>query len=113
MRNVYVCECIGLDNELFTKSYDEILNEIFENPSNYSIFVRMKVETNLYICCSRMIEICYEIQKYYFFSKTCSKKSNSMCVSCFSLLKYGFLEICKVCISPLQVKLLPFLIKIK
>ena len=113
MRNVFVCGCIGYDSELFTKSYEEILLEIFENPSDYSIFVRIKVETNLYICCSRMIEICYRIHRWYFYNKTCSKQSNSMCVSCFSLLKFGFKEICKVCICPLQVKLLPFLIKIK
>ena len=112
MKNVFVCGCIGFDSELFTKSYEEILLEIFENPSDYSIFVRIKVDTNLYICCSRMIEICYRIHRWFFNNKTCCKQHN-MYVSCFDLLKYGFKSICNVCICPLQVKLLPFLIKIK
>ena len=34
-------------------------------------------------------------------------------VSCISLLKFGFRNICQVCVCPLQVKLFPFLIKVK
>ena len=113
MKNVYICGCLGFKDEIHKKTYDEILDEIFNNPSNYSIFVRMKVETDLYICCVRMIEFCYKCNRWYFFNKTCRSQMSSMVVSCFSLLKFGFREICKVCICPLQVKLLPFLIKIK
>ena len=49
MKNVYICGCLGFKVEIHKKTYDENLDEIFNNPSNYSIFVRMKVETDLYI----------------------------------------------------------------
>ena len=115
MRNVFVCECIGFDSELYKKSYDQILNEIFNNPSDYSVyFVRMKINEDLYVCCVRMIEFCYKCNRwFFFFNKTCSSQMSGMTVSCISLLKFGFREICKVCQCPLQTKLLPHLIKIK
>ena len=68
MRNVFVCECIGFDSELYKKSYDQILNEIFNNPSDYSVyFVRMKTNEDLYVCCVRMIEFCYKCNRWFFF----------------------------------------------
>ena len=52
MRNVYICECFGFKDEIHKKTYDEISHEIFDNPSNYSIFVR-KLEQ---ICISAALE---------------------------------------------------------
>ena len=111
MKNIYVCGCFK--NDFHNKTYDEILYNIFMNPSDYSIFVRIEIETDLYICCPQIIEFCYKTNRWYFFNKTCSKKMAALTVSCISLLKFGFRSICKVCVCPLQVKLFPFLIKVK
>ena len=111
MKNVYVCGC--LQNDFHNKTYEEVLYKIFENPSDYSIFVRIKVESNLYIFCRQIIEFCYKTNRWYFFNKTCNHQTDGMTVSCFHLLKFGFRSICKVCVCPLQVKLFPFLIKLK
>ena len=111
MRNVYVCSCFQKD--FYNKTYDEILHNVFMNPSDYSIFVRIEIETDLYICCPQIIEFCYKTNRWYFFNKTCSNQMAGLTVSCISLLKFGFRSICKVCVCPLQVKLFPFLIKVK
>ena len=111
MRNVYVCGCF--QKYFYNKTYDEILVNVFQNPSDYSIFVRIEIETDLYICCPQIIEFCYKTNRWYFFNKTCSNQMAGLTVSCISLLKFGFRSICKVCVCPLQVKLFPFLIKVK
>ena len=111
MKNIFACGCSK--NDFYNKTYEEVLYKIFENPSDYSIFVRIKVNSNLYICCPQIIEFCYKANRWYFFNKTCSNQMSGMTVSCFHLLKFGFRSICKVCICPLQVKLFPFLIKVK
>ena len=43
MKNVYVCGCF--QNDFHNKTYDDILHNIFMNHSDYSIFVRIEVET--------------------------------------------------------------------
>ena len=111
MKNLYTCGC--LQNDFHNKTFEEVLYKFFENPSEYSIFVRIKYDSNLYICCSQIIEFCYKANRWYFFNKTCSNQMSGITVSCFHLLKFGFRSICKVCIFPLQVKLFPFLIKVK
>ena len=111
MRNVYVCGCF--QKYFYNKTYDEILVNAFQNPSDYSIFVRIEIETDLYICCPQIIEFCYKTNRWYFFNKTCSNQMAGLTVSCISLLKFGFRSICKVYVCPLQIKLFPFLIKVK
>lgn len=41
--SVYVCQCIGYDNDFTTKTYERIKFEYFDYPSDYSIFVRMEI----------------------------------------------------------------------
>ena len=110
--SVYVCQCIGYDNDFTTKTYERIKFEYFDYPSDYSIFVRMEIGEDLFICCSEMIDFCYRMHIYIFFNKSCRKTKNSS-ISCFTLLKVGFRSVCDVCIFPLQVKLFPYLIKVK
>ena len=81
--------------------------------ADVSIFVRIEVETDLYICCPQIIEFCYNTNRWYFFNKTCSNQMGGLILPCISLLKFGFRSICKVWVFPLQVKLFPFLIKVK
>ena len=111
MKNIYTCGCIA--DDFFKKTYHEILT-IFENWLEFSGFVRINLDDNFYIFCPWITEFCYKANRWYFFDKTCGN-SYGLCyrLSCFHLLKYGFKTICQVCISPLQRKLFPFLIKVK
>ena len=110
MRNLYTCG--SLQNDFHNKTFEEVI-QIFEQASDYSIFVRINFETDLYVCCPKIIEFCYKANQWYFFNKTCCDQTGGMTVSCFNLLKFGFRSICQVCVYPLQVKLFPFLIKVK
>lgn len=65
--SVYVCQCIGYDNDFTTKTYERIKFEYFDYPSDYSIFVRMEIGEDLFICCSEMIDFCYRAHIYIFF----------------------------------------------
>ena len=110
MKNIYTCGC--LEDEFRNKTNDEVL-QIFEVSSKYSTFVKIKFERDFYICCSKIIEFCYRANRYFFIRNTCSSHMSGMNVSCYHLLKFGFRSICYVCIYPLEIKLFPFLIKIK
>ena len=110
MKNLYTCGC--LQNDFHNKTVEEVI-KIFKQPSDYSLFVRINFKTDFYICCPKIIDFCYKVNRWYFFNKTCDRKMDGMSVSCISLLKFGFRNICQVCVCPLQFKLFPFLIKVK
>ena len=113
MKNIYTCGCLA--DEFFIKTSYEILT-IFENRAELSGFIRLNFDNNFYIFCPWMTEFCYKTNRWYFYGKTCDTfglYEESYCLSCFHLLKYGFKSICQLCIIPLQVKLFPFLIKVK
>ena len=110
MKNIYTCGC--LQNDFHNKTFEEVI-QIFDQPLCYSTFVRINFKTDFYICCPKIIEFCYRANRWYFFNKTCCSHMFGMNVSCYHLLKFGFRTICQVCIYPLQVKLFPFLIKVK
>ena len=109
--NIYTCECI--EDDFRKKTIEEILQIFEEGRLIYVHFIRMKVKENFYICCPRIIEFCYEVNRYFFFGKTCYENRQGMSISCYSLLKYGFKSLCEICICPLEIKLFPFLIKVK
>ena len=101
MKNVFVCGCFKAGNEIYKKKYDEILW------GNFPDFVKIVTETSLYICCPKIICFCYKVNRWFFFNKLCND------ISCISLLKFGNRRICQICLYPLQVKLFPFLMKIR
>ena len=110
MKNIYTCGCLA--NDFHNKTLDEVL-QIFERPSDYSIFVRINFENDFYICCRKIIEFCFKVHRWYFLNKTCSSRMSGLHVSCYHLLKFGFNTICQECIYPLEIKLFPFLFKVK
>ena len=116
---IYTCGCLA--DEFFMKTGNDILKifenrEIFENRVDLLDFIRINVDDNFYIFCPWITEFCYKTNRWYFYGKTCDTLGlyeECYLLSCFHLLKYGFKSICQLCISPLQVKLFPFLIKVK
>ena len=109
--NIYTCGCI--EDDFRRKTIEEILQIFEEGRQNYVPFIRMKLRENFYICCPRIIEFCYYANRYFFLKKTCSDARCGTWVSCYDLLKFGFKSICQLCVCPLEVKLFPFLIKVK
>lgn len=107
MKNIYVCGCF--QNKFEKKTNDEIFNSIIDDRS----IIYIKLDENVFICCRKIIDFCYKLNRCYFFERTCSTRLFGMCANCFHLLKFGFRDVCAVCTVPLQEKLFPFLIKIR
>lgn len=108
--NIFVCGC--LENDFHNMTVIKILETIL-NPTFNSKFIKINSGDNFFVCCRDIVDFCYKVNRWYFFNKTCSSQMSGMNVSCYHLLKYGFRSICQVCISPLEIKLFPFLIKIR
>ena len=104
--NIFVCGC--LEKSLSGKKTIEIIDKVF-NPCFDSRFVKFYFEYDIFICCRDMISFCYEVNRWYFYNKTCASEE---LFSCYGSFKFGFSRFCSTCISPLKKKLFPFLIKI-
>lgn len=104
--NIYVCRC-------FEEKYPDIrvngyilLNLV--KPEYIKIFYK----NELYVMCPKIIDFCYQVNKSYFFMKTCSLTSRDNLFSCYTCLKLGLRSICSTCVRPLSIKLFPYLSKI-
>ena len=105
--NIFVCGC--LENSLLGKKTTEIVREVFD-PAFDCRFFKLSFEDDIFTCCRDMISFCYDVNRWYFFSRTCATEE---LFSCYVSLNYGFKNLCPICISPLVKKLFPFLIKIR
>ena len=108
--NIFVCEC--LENDFHNMTNTEILVTVLNRSFN-SKFIKLHSGDNFFVCCRDMVIFCYKVNRWYFYSRTCSNVMSGMAISCYQTLNYGFRSICKVCVSPLEKKLFPFLIKIR
>ena len=104
--NIFVCGC--LEKLLSGKKTTDIIDEVF-NPCFDCRFLKFCFEYDVFICCCDMVNFCYEVNRWYFYNKTCATQE---LFSCYVSLKYGFKKFCSICISALKKKLFPFLIKI-
>ena len=105
--NIFVCGC--LEDSFFGMETAEIVHKIYD-PLFDRKFFRLYFEDDIFICCRDIVTFCYEVNRWYFFNKTCATDE---LFSCYVSMHYGFTNLCPICISPLVKKLFPFLIKIR
>ena len=104
--NIYICSCIE-EKKPSIRINSYTLLDLFE-PEYIKIFHN----DNLYVMCPQIINFCYQVNKWYFFGKTCATISRHNLFSCITGVRLGMKSICPTCVQPLSIKLFPNLSKI-
>ena len=101
--NLFVCEC-------FEKKYPTItLIDCCFGLKLEGEYLKIFYQDDLFICCVQMVNFCYKVNRWYFFSRTCAVSSDLF--SCYVSLMFGVKSLCTICIRPLVKKLFPYLRK--
>ena len=103
--NIFICECLEEeypDISLY-HSVGRCVSRNFEQE-----YLKIFYEGDLYIFCVQSVTLCHQVNRWYFFGKTCVAVSSDL-FSCYVSLKFGVKSLCPVCIRPLVKKLFPYL----
>ena len=107
--NIFVCHCI--EDKYPEIRVDNCILRVLTLDFNRK-YLRIFLNDDIYILCPEIINFCYQVNRWFFFSRTCKFNSRDNLFSCISNLGLGFKSICPICLKPLAKKLFPYLSKI-
>lgn len=103
--NIFVCGCIKSDYPYIRNDHLLVIRELDK-------YVMISFNNDIYVMCPEIINFCYQVNRWFFFGKTCDFNSGKNLSSCITNLRFGRKKICLICTEPLVKKLFPYFQKI-